>query len=63
MVANVGIWNGIGPAGHMALTNIPERAERKKLASGATGITFEGMMGYVKTRHPRMVICENVRGK
>lgn len=33
-----------------------------KEATGATGITFDGMMGYVRKYRPSLVICENVKG-
>lgn len=45
-----------------------ENNEREKYSNcimqstGATGITFDGMMGYVKRYHPSLVICENVKG-
>jgi len=31
-------------------------------ASGATGETFGGVLGYVRCFHPKVVICENVSG-
>lgn len=45
-----------------------ENNEREKYsnciqeASGATGVTFDGMMGYVRKYNPSLVICENVKG-
>jgi len=42
-----------------------ERAMYKnciKEASGKTGETFDGVMGYVKRYKPSVVICENVKG-